>query len=258
MSLLARVLAHPLTRGMELDDPKTTEIRRRVVLQKPFLKKIYDEWYRAILASLPGGAGRVLELGSGGGYLERHLPEVVTSDILRLTGVQVIADARALPFASDSLRAVVMVNVLHHIPDLDSFFRSASRSVRPGGAMILIEPWMSRWASWVYNNLHHESFDPDSADWSTASSGPVSGANGALAWIAFERDRGRFERQYPEWRIDRVTPMMPLRYLVSGGVSLRTLMPGWSYSLWGHLERLVEAVVGPSPMFAKIELSRRP
>ena len=65
--MLKSLLAHPLTKGLDIDDPKTTRLRRQIIQEKYFLRKIYEEWYQSIAASLPGGEGAVLELGSGGG-----------------------------------------------------------------------------------------------------------------------------------------------------------------------------------------------
>ena len=36
-------LAHPITRGLDVDDPRTTELRLRILQDKPFLRRIYDE-----------------------------------------------------------------------------------------------------------------------------------------------------------------------------------------------------------------------
>jgi hypothetical protein len=44
MTLIGRWLAHPLTRGMDPDDPATTRLRKQIVEAKPFLHKIYLEW----------------------------------------------------------------------------------------------------------------------------------------------------------------------------------------------------------------------
>jgi hypothetical protein len=64
-------------------------------------------------------------------------------------------------------------------------------------------------------------FDPaakDSAakDWTFPLAGPLSGANGALPWIVFERDRQAFEAQFHDFEIRAVRPLMPIRYLISG------------------------------------------
>lgn len=50
--------------------------------------------------------------------------------------------------------------------------------------------------------------------------------------------------------------MMPFRYLVSGGVSMRSLMPAWSTPVWRGLERAFEPRMTSWAMFALIVLRR--
>ena len=127
--------------------------------------------------------------------------------------------------ADASLRAIVMTNVLHHLPDVASFFGEATRVVRPGGAIVMIEPWVTPWSRVIYTVLHHEPFDPTAAEWRVSGNGPLSGANGALPWILFERDRSRFEREFPALRVASITPGMPFRYLLSGGFTSGGMYP---------------------------------
>jgi len=51
--LLRRLLEHPLTRGCAIDDPATTLLRRRIVKEKAYLRRLYGEWYAMIRAALP-------------------------------------------------------------------------------------------------------------------------------------------------------------------------------------------------------------
>ena len=85
----------------------------------------------------------------------------------------------------------------------------------------------------------------------------MSAANGALPWILFVRDRARFERDYPEWQVELVRPGWPLRYLLSGGVSLRTLMPGSTRGLLRWLDHRLERRADRWAMFALVVLRRR-
>jgi hypothetical protein len=41
-------LAHPLTKDRDIDDPNIANLRRHILQEKPFLRKIYREWYTAI------------------------------------------------------------------------------------------------------------------------------------------------------------------------------------------------------------------
>ena len=253
VAAIKSLLAHPLTRGADLDDPKTTALRRRIIESKPFLRRIYRDWYETLAADLPAGAGRVLELGSGAGFFREIVPDAICSEIFACPGIDVVLDGQRTPLADQSLRAIVMTDVFHHLPRAREFFREATRVVRPDGVIAMIEPWVGRWSKFVYRTLHHEPFRPDAKEWEFPSSGPLSGANGALPWIVFERDRAVFDREFPQWRIARVEPFMPLRYLLSGGVSMRSLMPGFMYKPVAAIEKLAGR---NAAMFAHIVLRR--
>lgn len=203
-TFLHRLLAHPLTAGLELDDPATTERRRRIISSKPFLMAIYDEWYSILASQLPPGEGPVLELGSGAGYCDRFIPGLITSEVFACPTGQLLVDAQQIPFGDGSLRAIVFTDVLHHMMDVRRFFAEASRCLRKGGKVLMIEPWVTPWSRFVYQHIHHEPFRPQAREWSFPSAGPLSGANGALPWIVFVRDRSKFESGFPELAIDQI------------------------------------------------------
>jgi hypothetical protein len=121
----------------------------------------------------------------------------------------------------------------------------------------MIEPWVTPWSRFVYRHFHHEPFSPEARDWSFLSSGPLSGANGAIPWIVFVRDRHRFESEFPQLVIEQIRPFLPFRYLVSGGVTMRSLMPAFTHSLWASLEAALEPCMSSLAMFAFIALRRR-
>jgi len=257
-AFVRRVLAHPLTVAIDLDDPQTSALRTRIIASKPFLMAIYDEWYTMLAENLPTEQdGPVLEIGSGAGYCSHFVPDLITSEVFPCPGVRIVLDARQLPFASGSLRAIVMTNVLHHVPEVTHFFSEAARCLREGGRILMVEPWVTWWSRFVYRHFHHEPFDPDASDWSFASEGPLSGANGAIPWILFARDRKEFELRFPELAIEQVRPFLPFRYLVSGGVSMRSLMPGFMHGAWADFEDLLKSRWPNLGMFAFVSLRRR-
>jgi SAM-dependent methyltransferase len=256
VGLLHRLLAHPATRGLDLDSPETTAIRREIVRSKPFLRAIYNEWYDLIVERLPPVDGVVLELGAGGGFMDDRIPGLVTSDVFDVPGVQAVVDARELPYEAGELRAVVMTNVFHHIPNVGLFLSEAERCLVPGGRIIMIEPWNTGWSRFVHRWFHHEAMDPGATDWDFPATGPLSDANAALPWIVVERDRGVLEKQWPLLSVDEVIPFMPIRYLLSGGVSLRALQPGWSFSFWKSLEN-TGMWHQKSAVFALVAIDRR-
>ena len=149
-----------------------------------------------------------------------------------------------------------MTNVLHHIPNVNLFFQEAARCVHPGGVIAMIEPWVSTWSRFVYSKMHHEPFNPDIPEWALPNGGPLSSANSALPWIILERDLESLRSTNPEWEFQKIELMMPFRYLVSGGVSLRTLMPFWTYKFWKTVEGKLQPKMKQLAMFALIVLKR--
>ncbi len=256
LHLVKQWFALPETANFDLDDPLLTARRRDIVLSKPFLRQIYEEWYATLKKVLPS-SGPLLEIGSGGGFLAEVVPDVITSDILHLSNVHIILDGTRLPFRDTSLGGILMVNTLHHIPSPQAFFSEATRCIRPGGSIAMIEPWNTPWSRLVYTYLHHEPFQPNVEKWALPGNRALSDANGALPWILFHRDRARFETLFPEWEIQLIRPMMPFRYLLSGGMSMRALAPACSYALWRRLESHMERWMKHLGMFAFITLQRR-
>jgi len=115
---------------------------------------------------------------------------------------------------------------------------------------------MTPWSRLVYSRFHHEPLDTRASDWSFPRSGPLSGANIALPWILFERDRTRFASEFPQFSIEQVRPFLPFRYLVSGGLALRSLMPGFTHGAWAALERALHSEMPRLAMFAFISLRK--
>ena len=239
---------------MNLDDPQTTAARRAVLRRKRFLSRIYAEWYAGLARELPPEAGPALELGSGAGFLAELVPGLIASDVMPVPEIHAVLDGHELPFASESLRAILLVNVLHHMRRPRRFLAEAARCLRPGGRLSMLEPWVTAWSRFVYRRLHHEPFHPESPSWEFESSGPLSGANSALPWMIFERDRTVFEREHPLLEILSVRPTMPVRYLLSGGFTAPGMMPAWTFPAWAWAER---PLAGRLAMFAQITLARR-
>ncbi len=241
----------------DLDSPERTEYHRSLLMSKPFLKKLFTEWYQSFklrIADLP--KGKMVEIGSGGGFFKEIVPEVVTSDILPLSSTDLTFSALEMPFQENSLSGLFMIDTFHHIPNAAAFLVEANRALMPGGKIIMIEPANSRWGRFIYQRFHHEPFDPD-GNWSFPTSGPMSGANGALPWIVFERDRALFEKRFPNLHIKSIFYHTPLRYLLSGGFSYPSLVPSFTYGLFTRLDRSLATASKQFSMFMDIVVEKK-
>jgi len=254
--MIKNLLTHPLMRNRDLDDPMTTELRKQLIHQKKFLEQIYVDWYKLIQAEIPQKNGPILEIGSGAGFLDQYLPGLIKTEVFYLSNMDVILDAAHMPFSHQKITAVIMTDVFHHLSEPRQFLREVIRIMPVGGKMVMIEPWVTQWSSFIYPRFHHEPFNPRMESWEFPSTGPLSTSNQALPWIIFIRDREKFAQEFPQLQIIHVQPMLPFRYLLSGGVSLHALMPGWSTPFWRWVEKMFEPVMDKWGMFALVGLEK--
>jgi SAM-dependent methyltransferase len=242
----------------DLDAPEASEEHGRLIRSKPFLKKVYEDYYRFFLEELrETPSGLRVEVGSGGGFICELIPDMITSDVVKLSSVQMTFSALALPFASQSLSALCMINVLHHLPHPRDFFTEVSRCLKPGGKLLMAEPANTFFARFVYQHFHHEPFNPHTTAWELPPGGRMSGANGAMPWMVFCRDRRTFEHDFPQLRIERLQTVHPLRYLISGGLTLPALLPAWSYPAVTFVEALIKPLNPLVGLFMQVVLTRK-
>ena len=257
-SWLRNALTHPLARDLDLDSERATVVHGRMIREKAFLRRLYlhyyDQYEACIARATPGGI--VLEVGAGGGFYSEVRPKAVSLDLRAGANVDLLGSALQLPLCNASTSAIVMLNVLHHLPDPMEFFREAERVLKPGGRVCLIEPYAGPLSRRLIRPLHHEPWD-ETAGWTLPPAGPLTGANMALPWIIFKRDRARYDREMPRLPVDRFQLHTYVLYLLSGGVSMRSMLPG---TLFGAMEKLEQLFSPASPLLASmmtIELVKR-
>jgi SAM-dependent methyltransferase len=158
-------------------------------------------------------------------------------------------DAAALPVADGSLGALVLFDVLHHLPAPRRFFAEAERALRPGGRVVMCEPYLSPLSYPVYKLAHEEPVDTR-VDPLEPAPGPAGGrdpfdSNQAIPTLLFGRARGAFAREFPGLAIRRVERLAGPSYPASGGFSRPPLLP---QRLWSALHRLEKRI--PERAFA--------
>jgi SAM-dependent methyltransferase len=239
-----------------LDDVKTTLLHAEIIRKKPFLKKLYTDFYHFFEKAVPSMDRKFcVELGSGGGFIKELLPSILTSDILDLPHLDMQFSALKMPFEEKTVDALFMIDVLHHIDDSGLFFEELDRCLKAGGKVVMVEPANTAWSRFAYQNFHHEDFDPKRG-WKLEGKGPLSSANGAIPWIIFYRDRRKFEKLFPKLKIRKLSLHTPFRYLISGGVSMRQLFPSFTYPLIKGIEWILSPFNFFLAMFITIELEK--
>jgi SAM-dependent methyltransferase len=243
-------LSEPSVRGVEVGSPLFFSLRSKLIRGRPLLNYCYDIWYRLLLDDPSvrdsGPDAVLLELGSGGSLLKDFEPRVITSDVTAGIAEKVI-DARSLPFGDGSVSAIFMTHVFHHIPDVRKFLSEATRVLKPGGTVAMIDVAATPFARVFFRNLHPEPFLPKEKDWVFKQGDSMLDSNQALSWIVFQRDRRLFEAEFPQLKIEVVQYLPWLPYLLSGGVTRRDVIPRFATRPIIALDKLT---AGLRPLFA--------
>jgi SAM-dependent methyltransferase len=256
MKSLLNFLREPKLKDLDTDDPNTVEIHRQIIRKKNLLWDVYSSFYgefARVAEQVPPGL--LVELGSGGGFIKEHLPSITTSDILHLPEVDTVFSAEAIGFRDSTISAFFLLDVFHHIPDPRKLLNEAQRCLKPGGRLVMIEPANTFWGRLIRKNFHHELHD-ETAGWGLDGSKPMSSANLALPWIVFVRDREIFQREFPNLSILRYEPHTPLRFLLSGGINYRSLVPKSLIPVVKLLEYALSPFNGFLGMHVTIEIGK--
>lgn len=136
-------------------DHEFIEQHRAVWFARPELRSVYHDFFKQ-LADVVANKRRVLELGAGPGFLKEYLPRVIASDVIATPYIDLVCDGCSLPFGRKSLDAIVMLDVLHHLPRPIDFMEETARVLVPQGLLVMIEPWITPASYLMYRYFHHE------------------------------------------------------------------------------------------------------
>lgn len=207
-------------------DPRQVE-RDRIWNEKPTLRLMYADYHRRLITACPDGP--LLDIGGGTAHVKNIRSDVLSIDILPFPGIDVVCDAHGLPFLDRTFTGIIMIDVLHHLERPIAFLKEASRVLRSGGILAMIEPGMSTVAYPFYRYLHQEpaemGTDPFSPGPTKASRDPYD-ANQAIPTLLFsDANRWRLNELVPELTVCHVDWLSLFAFPLSGGFKRWCLIP---------------------------------
>jgi SAM-dependent methyltransferase len=247
INYLRQWLYEPKVRGVNVDDNALLDIHTRILQEKPLLRSAFQTFYEDMAFLCDKYflvSGDEIELGTGAGFFKRIRPGLITSDVRKAPQIDMELDAQAMALPDNSVRCIYAINVFHHLPDPDRGFRELQRVLCPGGGCILIEPHIGVASATLHRYLHsNERFNPNAEGWQTSDiEGPLSGANQALAYVVFQRDRTLFQEKYGNNLeiVHEGYELNALRYLLSGGLNFRQAVPSFLETSLKLIERFAK------------------
>lgn len=244
MRRLFDILRDPLLDGMDVDAESRLQLHLKMLKRKRMLREVFTEFhclFRKLDRQFLSGNGVEVELGSGVAPMRDSYPGVLATDIVYAPHLDRVLNAEAMDLPDKSVRTIYAQNCFHHFPHPDLFFRELDRVLVPGGGAILLEPYYGPFATFLYKRLFRtEGFDKTYPSWETPLTGPMNGANQALSYLVFIRDRKEFERKHPSLKmVHHEVVGNYLKYLLSGGLNFRQLLPDSLTGFVGVLEKLM-------------------
>jgi len=246
MSRLSDLLVDPRLKNVKCDSNEMLEMHRAILQEKALMRGVFQEFYDECI-SLDrrhlSGVGLQVELGAGSGFFKAAYPEIISTDIKPAAHLDMVLDAQDMPFEPSTVRSIYGINCFHHFRKPEVFLSELVRVLVKGGGCILIEPHYGLVGRYFYRWLHSvESFDMNQEGWHFDTTRYGTIANQALAYIVFVRDRERFQRSFPELEIVyQGVADNYVRYLLSGGLNFRALLP----DSFDGIMRLAESLLRP-------------
>ncbi len=252
---ISNLIIDPRLRGIDLMGPQRISKHREILVSKKMIRKVFEEIYNLCVkleeTHFGGLTGERIEIGAGTSFFRDLYPGIISTDIEADPRLDKVVDAQNMPFADESIRTLFCINAFHHFPEPRRFFTEAMRVLRPGGGCVVVDPAYGFVANFIYRRLFAvEGYDQGAKDWGyVRREQDQLIPNQALTYLVFFRDQEDFQRQFPQLKIveKRIVPNF-VRYLLSGGLNFRQLVPNFMVSFLRAVE------VGLTPLHRHLGL----
>lgn len=230
MRILFDLLRDPSVCGIDIDGEDRLAAHRKILAAKPLLKSVFVEFHQlfdGLDRKYLSGSGLRVELGAGIAPMGDSFPDVLATDVVPGLHLDRVLNAEQMDLADESVRVFFGQNCFHHFPCPGRFFSELDRTLVPGGGAVLLEPYYGPFAEFLFKRLFStEGFDKTYPSWDVPVAGPMNGANQALSYVVFVRDKNKFESEYPNLEIVcGIRVPNYLKYLLSGGLNFKQLLP---------------------------------
>ena len=230
---------------INLDSADRLAMHEKMLEKRKMIAGVFKEFYETCMnynAKYFAGNGIQLEIGSGVGQIKKYYPDVVTSEVIESSLVDMVIDSQNMNLKDNSVRAIYGMNCFHHFSEPRKFFKECERVLNPGGGVVLVDPYYGFLSNLFYKRAFKtEFFDKEQPFWNTEASVMLD-ANQALTYIVFKRDREKFTKEFPNLEIVEMKVFNNyVRYVCSGGLNFKQLLPNFFIPIL----KFVEIVISP-------------
>lgn len=173
---------------------------------------------------------KIVEFGAGAAFSRicLHHDGMLVTDVSDYPWIDETVDAMSPPYADESFDIVLCSHMIHHLASPVEFLRNCERLLKPGGYILIIEPYASLTMRFVLWLMRHEGFsyevDPFRPGSILTNPKDPWSANNAVSQLVFENN-DQFSKHFPNLEIQRFEKREFLLLLLSGGVVSKTYRP---------------------------------
>ncbi len=214
--------------------------------RKPLLRTIYRAFHEEIARCLSSlESPLVVELGSGIGNIKEVIPHALRTDLFPNPWLDQTENAYALSFGNETVSDLILFDVFHHLRYPGTALKEFWRALRPGGRVLVFDPFISLLGLVVYGLLHKEpvgwgkeiewyapaGWDPAQADYYAAQ--------GNAARVFFSRITPTL---FKDWTVVTRKRYSAFSYVASGGYSGPQLYPDSFYPKMRALDGFLDNI----------------
>ncbi len=214
--------------------------------EKPLLGMVYRDLFDKMLPFMVDGKdGKTIELGSGIGQIKEILPNCITTDMFPNERIDQVESVYDLSFADEELSNVIMLHVFHHLRYPGTALGELYRVIKPGGRVIILEPYISLLGRLVYGPLHHEAIGmKDVIEWDapmefSSEDDSYYAAQGNATRIFWKHE---IIRALDGWGSVSIKRYSAIPYILSGGYSKPQMYPTWALGIMKGIDKVCNLV----------------
>ena len=220
-----------------------------IIRNDAFLYRVYEDIYKEFerISGISGiTKAKVLEIGAGDfSCAEKYFPSVIKSDVESSSDDVLIEnhDVDGLSYPNNYFDIILAKDVIHHFKNPINNLVELSRVLKPGGLIIVSEPYWSLLGRFIFRFFHPERWDTKVLRLEIDSLDPWI-SNQELLYLLNSKFKEEFKNRVPSLQIKIYGPTYGLAYALSGGVFSRTFIPANLLLVIYKLEKKIFKITG--------------
>ena len=205
-------------------------------------KKILLSWYKDIYNFMKENISPLetsVEIGSGSSRLHEYIDGLIKSNIIFIRENDIVFSCYEMPFKDNSVGNIIMISVFHHLQYPELFLKEAERVLKPGGRLLISDPYISLLSFPLWRYLHPEGCDTGRTGFDVEGPpNPLTDANSANATLIFNSGAKKFNRENGRLKLHAVKYHSKLKYWIAGGYNFPQFIPTCLLPLLDFTERV--------------------